>query len=128
MSPLVPASDFDPVTGQQIKYKIPLIVWYTDKFQKLLSSGSEAVIKHKKELFGPAYEDESPTLLSHFAMLRSLGITDDEFDQLDIHTRAKMIAEHTLNGIVEVRTRHLSILEQNLEKVKAKRQQNGKGS
>ncbi len=129
MSPLIPVSDTDPDTGLSMKYKTPLVVWYTTKFQKLLSGNSEAILKHKKELFGPSHEDESPNVLSHYAMLRTLGITEDDFDLLDIHTRAKIIAEYTLNGMIELRSRHLSILEQNLEKAKSKRNKpNGKGS
>ena len=107
MAPVVEMQDLNWTTGAIEKKKVSILYWYMKFDENILSKNTTAAKKIKEELFGPAQLESTPTLYSDYNFFKELGITEDEYNELDIHTRARMRAHHFLSGIIQLRETHL---------------------
>lgn len=83
---------------------------------KLLEGRSEAVAKYKEELLGSSTEVDSPDLYNLINVAKQLNIPYPRFKKIEIHDRAKMIAQHYLENMVDLIRRHDSLQKQKMEK------------
>lgn len=116
MSPLIEVTEFDPNDPRgKIRHSIPLYVWWSGFEESILNQEGEKYTKHKQELFGLNNITASPEIFSTFGIVRDWQMKPDEFQSLDIHTRAKMYAHNTIKNMLEIREQHLQIMKRKRE-------------
>ena len=61
----------------------------------------------------------APDAYAQIAMFRELNIVHliDEWEVLDIHSRAQIIAQYQLNSMIELLRRHDQIIKENTERM-----------
>jgi hypothetical protein len=107
MAPVVPFEELNRETGAIEKKKVSILYWYIRFDENILSKNTPAAKKYKEELFGPAEIHHTPTLYSDYGFFKDMGIHEDAYDLLDIHTRARMRAHYFLSNLVQLRETHL---------------------
>lgn len=81
----------------------------------------EASRKLKEELFGLTVVLNSSDVYIHISMMRELHMMPliEEWEYMDIHVRAKILAHYQLNAMVEVLRRHDQIMQDRAKKLAA---------
>ena len=124
MAPKTEVKERHPESGARAKILYPIPVFYArimDTFtEKDTSTEPERrmIRAHRKRLFGADVISESTQLYNDMSMLRNLNIPLPTWEEYDIHTKAKMIAQYNLRNMVETIERHLDIMDENKKKVK----------
>lgn len=116
MSPIVSMSEIDPKTGRRVKSKAPLIVWWKRFEENVLLPEGTSYDNYREQLFGAGYVEYSPALFTELSIIKDWGQNPQSFWELDIHTRAKIVAHNTLKTMLEIRQHHMQLMKERREK------------
>lgn len=115
----------NPVDGLRTKSKVSVLERWQTIQENILSGKDEKSRRYKEELFGKSSNYEYSEEYNALSVLRNNvdWIHADTFrDVVNIHTRAKLIAQTYIEGIIETLQRHDDLMKQKLKDQVAKTQ------
>lgn len=115
MAPVVKFEETDLSTGRIQKIQVSLLYWYV-KFMTIFDANTAATRKYHDELFGVGELEFVPELYNDYSFLREVHLTEEAYNALDLHTRARMRAQYVLQNIIELRNTHLRIMKERLDR------------
>lgn len=128
MCPLVRFSEIDPESGRILTRNVSLFYWYQRFHEVTLypTPDTTQAKAYREELFGVGELEEVPPLYADYGFYKSLEMTEEAFNALELHTRARIKAYEMITNIVELRKAHLRIMKQRNEEHQRKREAEAK--
>ncbi len=108
----------NPVDGLRTKCKVSVLERWQTIQNNILHGKDDKSRKYKEELFGKSANYEYSEEYNALSVIRNNVdwiYADDFKDNVNIHTRAKLIAQTYIEGIIETLQRHDDIMKQKLK-------------
>ena len=116
MAPVVKFDLLNQTTGKIEKSNVSILVWYLHYKENWLDPNTPKHLQYRRELFGVAQVEDTPEQFADQSFYKAHDLTEDDFQRLHIHTRAKMKAHYFLNNLLELRKAHMEKMQEARDK------------